>query len=87
MLAMQNAELLAGVVLAQLINPGTPVIYGSTSTNIDMKSGALCIGSPELSQMIVAHAQLARYLWPALPQRRRPDRRQLPRCPGRLRDR
>jgi trimethylamine---corrinoid protein Co-methyltransferase len=60
-LALQNAELLAGVVLTQLVNPGTPVLYGSTSTNIDMKTGALCIGSPELSQMVVAHAQLARY--------------------------
>ena len=61
LLAMQNAELLAGVVLTQLINPGTPVIYGSTSTNIDMKTGALAIGSPELSLMISGHAQLARY--------------------------
>lgn len=60
-LAMQNAELLAGVVLIQLINPGSPVIYGSTSTNIDMRSGALAIGSPELSQMIAAHAQMARF--------------------------
>ncbi|MGD2105125.1 MAG: trimethylamine methyltransferase family protein [Anaerolineae bacterium] len=61
LLAMQNAELLAAVVLTQLVNPGTPAIYGSTSTNIDMKTGALAIGSPELSLMIGAHAQLARY--------------------------
>ncbi|GAB4529157.1 MAG: glycine betaine--corrinoid protein methyltransferase [Anaerolineae bacterium] len=60
-LATQTAELLAGVVLTQLINPGTPVVFGSTSTNIDMRSGALAIGSPELSQLIAAHAQLARY--------------------------
>jgi trimethylamine--corrinoid protein Co-methyltransferase len=60
-LAAQTAELLAGVTLTQLLNPGTPVVFGSTSTNIDMKSGALAIGSPELSQMISAHAQLARY--------------------------
>ncbi len=60
-LAAQTAELLAGVALTQLVNPGTPVVFGSTSTNIDMKSGALAIGSPELSQMIAAHAQLARY--------------------------
>ena len=58
---MQNAELLAGIALTQLISPGTPVIYGSTSTNIDMRSGALAIGSPEFSQLIAAHAQLARY--------------------------
>ena len=61
MLAVQNAELLAGVLLTQLASPGMPVVYGSTSTNIDMRSGALCIGSPELSQMIAAHAQLARH--------------------------
>ena len=61
MLAMQTAELLAGIVLTQWISPGMPVVFGSTSTNIDMKTGALCIGSPELSQMVAAHAQLARY--------------------------
>jgi trimethylamine--corrinoid protein Co-methyltransferase len=60
-LAVQSAELLAGVALAQLISPGTPVVFGSTSTNMDMRSGALAIGGPELSQMIVAHAQLARF--------------------------
>lgn len=61
MLALQNAELLAGVVLTQWVNPGTPVLYGSTSTSIEMRTGAPSIGSPELSQMIVAHAQLARF--------------------------
>jgi len=61
LLAMQTAELLAGIVLTQLINPGTPAIYGSTSTNIDMKTGALAIGSPECALMISGHAQLARY--------------------------
>ncbi len=61
LLAMQTAELLAGIVLTQLISPGMPVVFGSTSTNIDMKTGALCIGSPELSQMVAAHAQLARF--------------------------
>jgi trimethylamine--corrinoid protein Co-methyltransferase len=60
-LATQTAELLAGIALTQMISPGTPVIFGSTSTNVDMKSGALAIGSPELSQMIAAHAQLARH--------------------------
>ena len=60
-LALQNAELLAGIALTQIVSPGTPVLFGSTSTNIDMRSGALAIGSPELSQMIAAHAQLARF--------------------------
>ncbi len=61
LLAMQNAELLAGMVFAQLRSPGTPVLYGSTSTNIDMKTGALAVGSPELALMISGHAQLARH--------------------------
>jgi trimethylamine--corrinoid protein Co-methyltransferase len=60
-LSAQTAELLAGIVLTQLVSPGTPVIFGSTSTNIDMKSGALAIGGPELSMMIAAHVQLARF--------------------------
>ncbi len=61
MLAMQNAEMLAGIMLSQLVNPGTPVIYGTTSTNIDMRSGALAIGSPELAQVVAAHQQLVRF--------------------------
>jgi trimethylamine--corrinoid protein Co-methyltransferase len=60
-LAQQNAELLAGIVLTQLITQGTPILYGSTSTNIDMRTSALTIGSPELSLCIRAHAQLARF--------------------------
>ncbi len=60
-LVHQNAELLAGITLTQLINPGTPVVYGSTSTNLDMKTGGLVIGGPELSMLIGAHADLCRY--------------------------
>lgn len=60
-LAVQNAELLAGIVLAQLVSPGLPCLYGATSTNIDLRTGALAIGSPELSLCLSAHSQLARF--------------------------
>jgi len=60
-LVVQTAELLAGIALTQFINPGTPVILGSASTNIEMRTGAMVIGSPELSQEILAHAQMARH--------------------------
>jgi trimethylamine--corrinoid protein Co-methyltransferase len=60
-LAHQTAELLAGITLAQLQSPGTPVILGSTSTNLDMKTGGLAIGGPELSMMIAAHADICRF--------------------------
>lgn len=59
-IAQQNAELLSGIVLSQLINPGVPILYGSASTNIDMRTGGLAIGSPELSLCLAAHTQLAR---------------------------
>lgn len=61
MLAMQTAELLAGIVLTQLVNPGTPVICGTTSTNIHMRTGALTIGSPELARVVAAHMQMIRF--------------------------
>ncbi len=60
-LALQNAEILAGITLAQLVRPGTPVIYGSTSSAMDMKTGALSIGAPELSKNIHMVAQMARF--------------------------
>lgn len=60
-LMQQNAELLAGITLTQLISPATPVVYGSTSTNIDMKTGALATGSPELSLVVAATAQMAHH--------------------------
>ena len=61
LLALQNAEILAGIVLSQLVRPGVPVIYGSTSSAMDMKSGGLSIGCPELSMVISATAQMARF--------------------------
>jgi len=60
LLAVQNAELLAGIVLTQLIRSGTPVIYGSASGNLDMRAATLCIGSPEFSLLSSVHSQLAR---------------------------
>ena len=60
-LALQNAEILTGITLAQLVRPGCPVIYGSTSSAMDMKSGSLSIGAPELSMFTSFTAQMARH--------------------------
>jgi trimethylamine---corrinoid protein Co-methyltransferase len=59
-LAQQNAEALFGIAYAQMINPGTPCIYGSFLANIDMKSGAPCFGTPEDNLALYAGAQMAR---------------------------
>jgi trimethylamine--corrinoid protein Co-methyltransferase len=60
-LALQNAEILAGLTLSQLVRAGTPVVYGSASAPVDMKTGALAIGAPELSIIIAATAKMARF--------------------------
>lgn len=56
----QNAEALAGIVYAQMVSKGTPVVYGSFLTNVDLKSGAPVFGSPESQLGLFASAQLAR---------------------------
>ncbi|MGB0388784.1 MAG: trimethylamine methyltransferase family protein [Ardenticatenaceae bacterium] len=59
-IAQQNAEALFGICYAQMLNPGTPCIYGSLLLNIDMKSGAPCFGTPENALGLYAGAQMAR---------------------------
>ncbi len=56
-----NIEIVAGIVLAQLINPGTPVIYGNTSTATDMKSFTLASGGPECALIAVGASQMAEH--------------------------
>ena len=60
-LVQQTAEILSGVTLAQLINPGTPVVFGSASSIVDLRTGDLAIGSPESVKMFSVIAQLARF--------------------------
>jgi trimethylamine--corrinoid protein Co-methyltransferase len=61
LLAVQNAEVLAGIILAQLVNPGSAVVYGTTSTITEMRTGALAIGAPELSMIQNATMQMAKF--------------------------
>ena len=55
---LQNAEELAGFVLAQLVNPGNPVIYSIGSTVADMKNGSFVTGSPEMMLIHIAALQM-----------------------------
>ncbi|MBI3672903.1 MAG: trimethylamine methyltransferase family protein, partial [Rhizobiales bacterium] len=61
-LAQQHAEAMAGIVLAQIVRPGVPVMYGGFTSNVDMKSGAPAFGTPEYTQAAQASGQLARLL-------------------------
>lgn len=60
-LVQGNSELLAGLVLCQATNPGTPVLYGSMATIIDPRRGAYAYATPELALMNVASRQMAEY--------------------------
>jgi trimethylamine--corrinoid protein Co-methyltransferase len=61
-LVQQTAEVLAVVVLAQLVRRGAPVMYGSFASNVDMLSGAPALGTPEYTKSAWASGQIARKL-------------------------
>jgi trimethylamine---corrinoid protein Co-methyltransferase len=61
-LTLAHAEALAGLTLAQITRPGAPVIYGSFTSNVDMKSGSPAFGTPEYVKAAIGAGQLARHL-------------------------
>jgi trimethylamine--corrinoid protein Co-methyltransferase len=60
--AQTLAEALAGMTLAQLVNPGAPVVLGSFASSLSMQSGAPTFGSPEPALVLYVMAALARRL-------------------------
>ncbi len=59
-LVQQNAEALAGIAFSQCVRAGAPVIYGSFTSNVDMRTGSPAFGTPEYTQATIASGQLAR---------------------------
>jgi len=60
-IAQQSAEALMVIALTQMVRPGSPVIFGGFTSNVDMKSGAPAFGTPEYVHGIVIGAQMARF--------------------------
>jgi trimethylamine--corrinoid protein Co-methyltransferase len=60
-LVQQNAEALAGIVIAQAACRGSPVFYGHFTCNVNMKTGSPAFGTPEYAQAVVISGQMARY--------------------------
>jgi trimethylamine--corrinoid protein Co-methyltransferase len=60
-LALGNAECLVGLVLSQLVRPGTPFLYGMNTAALDMKSAIVSYGAPEWPLGMAACADLGRY--------------------------
>lgn len=57
-LVQENAEILAGVVIAELLRPGTPVCYGGIPHIADPRTGSIVFGSPEQGLLSIAMAEI-----------------------------
>jgi trimethylamine--corrinoid protein Co-methyltransferase len=61
-IAQAHAEILACMVVSQLVNPGAPIIYTSFARGMDMKSGNVSMACPEFGILKVAMAQMGKSL-------------------------
>jgi trimethylamine--corrinoid protein Co-methyltransferase len=59
--AIQTVDSLIGVILTQLVNPGTPVIFGSVASNTDLRDLKYIAGSIEMGLLNAAGAQMAQF--------------------------
>lgn len=61
LLLVNNAEVLAGIVLTQLIRPGAPVIYGNQSHGCDLRYASPSIGSIEQCMIFASVKAIGEY--------------------------
>jgi trimethylamine--corrinoid protein Co-methyltransferase len=60
-LLISNATTLAGICLAQLIHPGTPLVYGLGGSPMDMRTGGYVNATPEDAKHVAIVTALGRY--------------------------
>jgi trimethylamine---corrinoid protein Co-methyltransferase len=60
-LVTTNAEILAGTVLSQIVNKGNPILYGSSTTIMDMRYATSPVGAPEHAMFGAAVGQIGHY--------------------------
>jgi trimethylamine--corrinoid protein Co-methyltransferase len=61
LLVQQNAEILSGLLIAHLVNPHAPVVYGNVSCPMDMRTGDSATGAPEVGLLGAGFVQLAKH--------------------------
>ena len=59
-LVVVNADILAWIVALQILEPGVPLLYGSVSAVLDMRTGLLPLGAPERGMINAGAALMAR---------------------------
>jgi len=60
-IAVANAESLSALVLFQMAEPGTPIIYGHATGIMNFNSGSFLEGAPESTLMNSSLGEMARY--------------------------
>jgi trimethylamine--corrinoid protein Co-methyltransferase len=60
-LVVINADILAWIVALEMLYPGQPLLYGSVSAVLDMRTGLLPLGAPERGMINAGAALMARY--------------------------
>jgi trimethylamine--corrinoid protein Co-methyltransferase len=68
LVVLSNAENLAAMACAQMLNPGTPVVYSAGTFMVNMKNFYTITGSPQSTLVNIAGIQMARDLY-GLPSR------------------
>jgi trimethylamine--corrinoid protein Co-methyltransferase len=61
-IVQHTAETLSGIVIAQIVNPGTPCIYGGSPAIFDMRHGTTPMGAIETIMLSCAYAQVGKFL-------------------------
>jgi trimethylamine--corrinoid protein Co-methyltransferase len=59
--AQSIAEALAAIALFQYVRPGCPCVFGTFTSNVDMKTGAPAFGTPEYMRATQMTGQMARF--------------------------
>ncbi len=60
-LVTHNAEILSMLVLSQLVKRGHPMVYGTSTTMMDLRTTVACVGAPELALFSAAVAKLCQF--------------------------
>ena len=81
-LVCHNAEILAIILLSQFVSKGTPIIYGSSTTMMDLKTTTSPVGCPEFAMLNAGVAALAQFYGVSQLGCGRLGRQQSNGCPG-----
>ncbi len=60
-LIQHTAEIISGIILAQLVNPGTPILYGGSPAIFDMRYQTTPMGAIETMMIDCAYNEIGKY--------------------------